>query len=247
MARAVPTRTKVGYTVAAWVVALLIFFPILYTIITSPQDRAGGDRRLQPDPVVHLRELRGGAEPEQLHQAVHELGDPRGRLDHPRADRRHPGRLGDGLLADQAHQGRADVDALDQDDAGRRGAGADLPDVHLARAARHPSRHHHRADADQPADHHLDALHLLPRDPRRDPRGGAHGRRLALGRDLARADADGGAGHRLDAAPQHHPGLERVVLDHPADHDQRGAADRLHRQLLLARRACSGPSSRRPR
>ncbi len=35
MARAVPTRTRVGYTAAAWVVALLIFFPILYTIITS--------------------------------------------------------------------------------------------------------------------------------------------------------------------------------------------------------------------
>ena len=36
---------------------------------------------------------------------------------------------------------------------------------------------------------------------------------VALGRDLARADADGGAGHRLDAAAQHHPGLERVLLD----------------------------------
>lgn len=35
MARAVPTRTRVGYTVAAWAVALLIFFPILYTLITS--------------------------------------------------------------------------------------------------------------------------------------------------------------------------------------------------------------------
>jgi sorbitol/mannitol transport system permease protein len=35
MARAVPTRTKVGYTAAAWIVALIIFFPILYTIITS--------------------------------------------------------------------------------------------------------------------------------------------------------------------------------------------------------------------
>lgn len=35
MARAVPTRAKVGYTIAAWIVALLIFFPILYTIITS--------------------------------------------------------------------------------------------------------------------------------------------------------------------------------------------------------------------
>ena len=35
MARAVTTRTKVTYSIAAWVVALLIFFPILYTIITS--------------------------------------------------------------------------------------------------------------------------------------------------------------------------------------------------------------------
>ncbi len=35
MARTVPTRTKIGWTVAAWAVALVIFFPILYTIITS--------------------------------------------------------------------------------------------------------------------------------------------------------------------------------------------------------------------
>lgn len=35
MARAVSTRTKIGWTIAAWFVALLIFFPILYTIITS--------------------------------------------------------------------------------------------------------------------------------------------------------------------------------------------------------------------
>ncbi len=35
MARAVTTRTKIGWTIAAWGVALLIFFPILYTIITS--------------------------------------------------------------------------------------------------------------------------------------------------------------------------------------------------------------------
>ena len=35
MARAVSTRTKVSYTIAAWIGALLIFFPILYTIITS--------------------------------------------------------------------------------------------------------------------------------------------------------------------------------------------------------------------
>ena len=37
MARAVTTRTKIGWTIAAWAVALLIFFPILYTLITSLQ------------------------------------------------------------------------------------------------------------------------------------------------------------------------------------------------------------------
>jgi len=35
MARAVPIRTRVGYTAGAWIVALIIFFPILYTLITS--------------------------------------------------------------------------------------------------------------------------------------------------------------------------------------------------------------------
>jgi sorbitol/mannitol transport system permease protein len=35
MARAVSTQAKFGWTIAAWVVALIIFFPILYTIITS--------------------------------------------------------------------------------------------------------------------------------------------------------------------------------------------------------------------
>src|SRR5690349_12993668 len=35
MARAVSTRRTAVVTVAAWIVALIIFFPILYTIITS--------------------------------------------------------------------------------------------------------------------------------------------------------------------------------------------------------------------
>ena len=35
MARAVSTRRTVFFTIVAWVIALVIFFPILYTIITS--------------------------------------------------------------------------------------------------------------------------------------------------------------------------------------------------------------------
>ncbi|ODT57657.1 MULTISPECIES: carbohydrate ABC transporter permease [Paracoccus] len=35
MARASSRRSRIGYTIAAWAVALTLFFPILYTIITS--------------------------------------------------------------------------------------------------------------------------------------------------------------------------------------------------------------------
>jgi sorbitol/mannitol transport system permease protein len=35
MARAVPTRRRIAFTALAWIVALLIFFPILWTILTS--------------------------------------------------------------------------------------------------------------------------------------------------------------------------------------------------------------------
>jgi sorbitol/mannitol transport system permease protein len=35
MARAIKTQQKIGYTAAAWAVGLLIFFPVLWTILTS--------------------------------------------------------------------------------------------------------------------------------------------------------------------------------------------------------------------
>ena len=35
MARSVTTSTKIGYTAAAWIVGLLIFFPILWTFLTG--------------------------------------------------------------------------------------------------------------------------------------------------------------------------------------------------------------------
>ena len=46
----------------------------------------------------------------------------------------------------------------------------------------------------------LDALHLLQGNPRGHPRSGAHGRGFALERDRLCADADGRSGHRLDDA-----------------------------------------------
>ena len=47
-----PTSTRSIVTVAAWVVALLIFFPILWTIITSFKTEAEAIAGLQPDPVA---------------------------------------------------------------------------------------------------------------------------------------------------------------------------------------------------
>ncbi|NTE89160.1 carbohydrate ABC transporter permease [Agrobacterium rubi] len=35
MARKVSTRSKIGFTIAAWAIALLLFFPILYAFVTS--------------------------------------------------------------------------------------------------------------------------------------------------------------------------------------------------------------------
>ena len=58
------------------------------------------------------------------------------------AAHRRARRLGHGLLPDQAHQGYPALDALDQDDAGGRRAGPDLPALQLARPARHAQRHH---------------------------------------------------------------------------------------------------------
>jgi sorbitol/mannitol transport system permease protein len=90
-----------------------------------------------------------------------------------------------------------------------------------------------RADADQPADHRLDALHLLPRDPRRDPRGRAHGRRRTLWGEIVYV-----------LTPMAVPGIASTMLLNiilawneafwtiNADHGQRRAADRLHRVVL---------------
>ena len=57
MARAVSTRTKIAYTAAAWAVGLTIFFPVLWTILTSfktevsavasPPELLGADWTLQ--------------------------------------------------------------------------------------------------------------------------------------------------------------------------------------------------------
>ena len=222
-------RPRSAATIAAWTVALLIFFPILYTIITSiktePEAIAGFN--LIPsftfESYVEVQTQRDYFKPFMNSVIIV------GRRNADRHHDRHTRRLVDGIFADEEDQGHPDVDAVHQDDAGGGRAGSDLFDLPERRPAGFTDRHHPDADADRPADRGLDALHLFPRDPGRDPRSRAHGRRLAVERDRLCADPDGDTGHRLDHAPEHHPGLERGVLDHPADDHQRGASDRLHR------------------
>ena len=224
MARAVTPSPQVAFTIIAWVIALLIFFPILWTLLTSPSRPKGEAVSVPPSFLFFHWTTENYAEVWDrsnyvryfYNSVVISVGSTIIGLDH-----RHSGRLGHGLLADQAHQGRPDVDAVDEDAAGRRRARADLPDLQEHRPSRHPHRARHRHDADRPADHRLDAVHLFPRDPGRDPGSGPHGRRDARRRRSLRPDADGDARHRLDAASQHHPGLERGVLDAQPDRGQR--------------------------
>ena len=123
----------------AWVVALLIFFPILWTILTSFKTEARGDRRAADLFSVTGRSrttsrCRRSATTSSrfMNSVIIAVGSTLLGAAH-----RHSRRLGDGLRADQAHQGHPDVDALDQDDAGGRRAGADLPHLPRSRPARH--------------------------------------------------------------------------------------------------------------
>ena len=80
----VSTRRKIGLTIAAWVVALLIFFPILYTIITSLKTEAEAIAGFDLIPSFTLESYVRRSRARTITSAVHELGHHRGRLDDPR-------------------------------------------------------------------------------------------------------------------------------------------------------------------
>ena len=64
-----------------------------------------------------------------------------------------------------------------------------------------------------------------------DPRSGAHGRRPLWGEIVYVLTPMAVPGIASTAAAQHHPGLERKLLDDPAHHHERRPAHRLHRQF----------------
>ena len=166
------------------------------------QERARRVRHPAEIPVFSLdgRELFRSAVALELSPVRLQFDRPLGRRQCRGAAHRRAGGLVDGLCADQAHQGPADVDALHQDDAGRRRARADLSLLSRPSLARQSPRHRLRPHDVEPADPDLDALHLLQGNPGRHPRSGAHGRRFARQRDHLCPDADGDPGNRLDHA-----------------------------------------------
>ena len=95
------------------------------------QDRARGVLDAAKIPVVSLDhgELRDGAGAQRLRSSCAQFDHHCRRIDADRDDHRYSGGVVDGVRADQAHQGRPALDALDQDDAVGRRAGSDLSDL----------------------------------------------------------------------------------------------------------------------
>ena len=123
------TIELIGVTALAWLVGFLIFFPILWTFLTSFKTRARRVRDAAEIPVLPLDDWRTTSRSRRARTIclfAYEFDRAVGRRERRRAADRGAGRLVDGLRADQAHEGPAVVDAVDQDDAGRRRAGADL-------------------------------------------------------------------------------------------------------------------------
>ena len=105
MARNVTTQRKIVVTVVAWTIGILIFFPILWTFLTSFKIGGRGDRLAAQSLFFFDWTTENYVEVQSrsnYFQPLHELGDHLLRLDADRPDHRHSGRLGDGVFADQA-------------------------------------------------------------------------------------------------------------------------------------------------
>ena len=187
MARAVTRQTHRTFTILAWIVALPDLLPDPLDDPHQLQDRGRRhprSRRRSCPSALDAGELRRGAGTLQLLRALRSTrSSSRSARPCSASSSPFPAAWSMAFSPAQAHQGPPDVDAVDQDDAGGRRAGADLPHLQEPRTCSTTSAGIDRdPDADRPADRHLDALHLLQGNPGRHPRGRAHGRRRRCGR-----------------------------------------------------------------
>ncbi|CAM2152090.1 hypothetical protein PT2222_270112 [Paraburkholderia tropica] len=203
------------------------------------QDRAAGLRSVA---VLHAdaRQLPRGVRAQQLLCVRMEFGADLGGRDDRLPDSRRARRLRDGVLPESPHAENPAVDALDQDDAVGRRAGADLSAVEEHRPARQRERTRDRLHADQSADRGVDVVHLLQRDSARHSRSRTHGRRGHVAGNRLSADADVGARPRVHRAAADHSVVERSLLEHQPVEFERGAADGVHRVVFESGRAVLG-------
>ena len=137
MARSVTNNRKIINTGAAWAVGLLIFFPILWTILTSFKTEA----QAIADPPIFLgfdwtlENYSAVMERSNYMPLPVELDYHRGRLDALGHSHRCACRVVNGLRAFKADQGHSALDAFEHQDAacGRR-ALPDLPDCAFSSA-----------------------------------------------------------------------------------------------------------------
>ena len=140
MARSVTSQRKAINTTIAWAIGLLIFFPILWTILTSFKTEA----QAIADPPMFLffdwtlkTTLWSWNGPTMAVPV--ELDLYCGRVDHSGDHDRDPCGLVDGICAIQADQRHPALDALDQDAASGWCSVPDLSAVHQNGPAGQPS------------------------------------------------------------------------------------------------------------
>ncbi len=102
-------------------------------------------------------------------------------------------------------------------------------------AAGHPDRSDHRLHADESADRGVDALHLLQGSAAGHSRGGTHGWREHPAGNRLSAAAPDTPRNRFHRPAIGDPELERVLLEPQPDDLPGSAADCLHRLLLESR------------
>jgi hypothetical protein len=154
MARGVTTQRKIINTAAAWAIGLLIFFPILWIIVLSFKTEA--------DAIKTPFEILTGSWTFESYLVVQERSDyfkhfwnDFGCFDWS------AGGMVNGFCALKTDKGHLALDALHQDAAGCWGALSYVSLVHPTGPFRHSYGIGDCFDADQPAYHHLDALHLF--------------------------------------------------------------------------------------
>jgi len=115
MARAIPTQRRWLLSLLAWAVGLVIFFPILWTVLTS--FKTEGEAISTPPHILFfdwtLGKLCRGAATLKLYPACHEFGGDLIGFDPDWSADRRAGGVGRSVRTDKTHQETTDVDAVD--------------------------------------------------------------------------------------------------------------------------------------